>query len=449
MIQNKKQIIWRIIKDFLDKPLRKVFVRWKKIFFQEKIKKVYTIIWPRRAWKSYFCFQTIKNLIKNWVKKENILYFNIENDELDLKDINDLNLILNTFFEIVDFDINKKYYIFFDEIQEIQNWERFVRKILDNFENIQIVITWSSSKLLSKELATNLRWRSLLYEILPLSFEEVLDWKNLKKNYFSTDEEIKNNQLKSNFLNHWSFPEIVLSQNIIENKKILRDYLDLIFYKDIIERNNFKDIKKIKDFRKYLISFIWDFLSLKNIENNLNINYRTIQNWLEAFKDAFLIFELKKFDFSIFWHQRSISKIYLIDNWFYNLLFWDYKEDFWKLFENLIFLELRKKWFVENENIFYFKNKNFDIDFILFENGKIIPIQVCYELNSINFDREYTKFDKFLWKFWIKKWYLIYFENNFHWKLDSDLVDTLRFEDFQVSEPGLGKAPSISTSSIS
>lgn len=434
MIQNKKQIIWKIIKDFIQHPIKKTFPRKEKIIFTDKIRKVYTIIWPRRSWKSSFCFQTISELLKNWTKKENIIYFNIENDELEIKTTDNLNLILQIFFEISSFSKKEKYFIFLDEIQEVQNWEKFIRKILDNYENIEIIITWSSSKLLSKEIATNLRWRSLIYEILPLNFDEVLKWNKLDKKYFSTEEEVKFNQIKTNFLNSWSFPEIILNENIEENKKILRDYLDLIFYKDIIERNNFKEIKKIKDFRKYLINFIWDFFSSKKIEENLHLNYRTIQNWLEAFKDSFLIFEVKKFDFSISWQQKSISKIYLVDNWFYNLLFWQYKEDYWKLFENLVFLELRKKWFIENENIFYFKDKNFDIDFILFENWKILPIQVCYELNSENFEREYKKFDKFLEKFWIEKWYLIISENNFSWELFSEKIRVCKIEELKNFE---------------
>ena len=412
MIQNKKQIIWKIIKDFLQNPVKNIFPRKEKIKFNSKIRKVYTIIWPRRAWKSYFCFQTINDLLENWINKNQILYFNIENDEVDLENNDDLNLILNTFFEIVSFDKNKKYFIFFDEIQEIENWEKFVRKILDNFENIEIIITGSSSKLLSKEIATSLRWRSLVYEIFPLSFKEILIWNNLNLDFFSTQEQIKFNQLKENFLRNGSFPEIVLSNYNDDIQKILKDYLDLVFYKDIVERNNFKDIKKLKEFRKYLMSFIWDFFSYSKVEKELFLNYRTLQNWIWAFSDSFLIFELKKFSFSIWNQQRSNSKIYLVDNWFYNLLFWHYKEDLWKIFENLVFMELRKSWFIENENIFYFKEGNFDIDFILFKNWKILPIQVCYSLNKENYKREILQLEKFIKKFNLDKWYIVVFEED-------------------------------------
>ena len=429
-MQSKKQIIWRVIKDFLEKPLKNVFFREQEIIFQERLRKVYTIIWPRRAWKTYFCFQTISKLIDSWIKKENILYFNIENDELDLINTNDLNLILNTYFEIINFNRKDKYFVFLDEIQEIKSWERFVRKILDQFDNIQIVITWSSSKLLSKEIATNLRWRSLVYEIFPLNFNEILEFNALNLDFLSTEEYIKYNKIKNNYLKHGSFPEVILNEYNDETKKILRDYLDLIFYKDVIERNNFKEIKKVKDFRKYLISFIWDFFSSSKIEEFLKINYRTIQNWLKAFVDAFLIFEVKKFDFSILEQQKSNSKIYLIDNWFYSLLFGNYKQDFWKLFENLVFLELRKFWFLENENIFYYKDKIFDIDFILFRNWKIIPIQVCYELNKQNYKRELEDLEKFVEKFKLEKWILIVFDNNIENK--SDKVNIIWIEDMEI-----------------
>jgi len=426
-MQNKKEIIGSLIQDFLQKPIRRVLPRKQRIVFNKKLRKVHTVIWPRRAGKSYFCFQTISQFLKQGVKKEDILFFNLETDEVDIVDTRDLNLILEVFFEIVWYDEKRQYYIFLDEIQNIRWWEKFVRKVLDNFDNIELVITWSSSKLLSKEIATSLRWRSLIYEIFPLSFDEFLQWTDLKKKYLSTAEKIKFNRFKNNFLNWWSFPEIVIAEYSDEINKILKDYFDLIFYKDVIERYGFKDIKKLKDFRRYLLSFVGDFFSFSNIEKKLWVTYKTLQNWFEAFESAFLVFELKKFSFSILRQQRSNSKIYIVDNWFYTLLFGHYKQDWGKLFENLIFLELRKAWLIENENIFYYKDTSFDIDFMIFKNWKILPVQVVYTLTEENYEREVVKLQRFVEKFNLEKWLVVVFEGE---KRRSDNVEIVWFNDF-------------------
>ena len=426
-MQQKKEIVGRIIQDFLQKPVKKALPRKQKIVFDQRLRKVYTIIWPRRAGKSYFCYQTINQLLSSGVKKEDILFFNLETDELDLIWPQDLNLILEVFFEIVGYDEERQYYVFLDEIQNVKGWEKFVRKVLDRFDNIQLVITWSSSKLLSKEISTSLRWRSLVYEILPLDFEELLTWKKLKNKYLSTQERIKFNQFKNNFLKWGAFPEVVLIDYGEEAKKLLRDYLDLIFYKDVIERYGFKDIKKLKDFRKYLINFAADFFSFAEIENKLWVTYKTLQNWFEAFESAFLMFEIKKFSFSILRQQKSSSKIYIIDNGFYSLLFGHYKQDWGKLFENLVFLELRKKGLMPNENIFYYKDNSFDIDFVIFQHGKIIPLQIAYSLTDENYEREVLKLQKFVDKFHLEKWMVVVFEEWIKkiWKIEIIWFDKL------------------------
>ena len=100
-----------------------------------------------------------------------------------------------------------------------------------------------------------------------------------------------------------------------------------------------------------------------------------------------------------------------------------------RLFENSVFLELRKAWFVENENIFYYKDKDFDIDFILFNKWKIIPIQVCYELNEQNYDREVEKLEKFIEKFNLKTWYLVVFQDNLESEIENRNIEIIWLEE--------------------
>ena len=205
------------------------------------------------------------------------------------------------------------------------------------------------------------------------------------------------------------FPEIVLEKDEKIKLEFLQNYSDLIFYKDIIERYSFKNVKKIKLFKKLLISYMWDFINYSKLAEILTVEYNTILSWLDAFVDSYFVFELKNFDLSVRKQLKSFSKVFIIDNWFYTLNFKHYKQDFWKLFENFVFLELRKQWFKENENIFYFKKWKYDVDFLLMLDKPYL-INVVYQLTETNFEREVEKLNQVCEEFDVN-WILIYFEN--------------------------------------
>jgi len=421
---NKKEIISNIINSYLKNDLPTYYSRNKEFQFLSKVRKIYTIIWPRRTGKTYFLYQIIDNLLKTWVKKENTLYFFLERDDIFPIELKDLNVILETYFEIVWYDKSKKYYIFFDEIQEIKLWEKFATKIYNEFKNVELVLTWSSSKLLSKEIYTWLRWKSISESIFPLSIKEAYSflWFDLKN--ISLEEKFNINKFFKEFLNYWFFPEIVLEKEIYNKIKILDEYFDLIFYKDIVERNNFRNFTKLRKFRKIISSYITNFISISNISTLVWVSESVVNNWLEAFKDAYLLFELKNFDFSIWKMENSKSKIYLVDNWFYYLNFWDFKQDYWILFENFVFMEFKKLWFEENKNLFYFKNKEFDIDFLVFKDNKPVFIQVVYELNNDNFEREVKQLEKTKEKY-DGEVCVIYYENKLDFELEN--VNLVKF----------------------
>ena len=164
----KKDLITELLKDFHEKPLPDLIDRELNIILP-KTKKAITIIGPRRAGKTFFLFNMMKRL-KN-VDKSEMVYINLEDDRLLPLDINVLDSILRTYFEIYPQNRNKEVYLFLDEIQNVDDWEKFVRRVLDT-ENIIIFLTGSSSKLLAKEIATSMRGRAIHQIILPFSFRE-------------------------------------------------------------------------------------------------------------------------------------------------------------------------------------------------------------------------------------------------------------------------------------
>ncbi len=407
----KEKIIARLIKKYFQTPLDDFVSREKKFSFFSDLRKVYTIIGPRRAWKTFFVYQIIDQLLKKGVRKENTLYMYLENDELYPVEVSDLNLILEVYFKMVWFDKKQKYYVFFDEIQTVPNWQKFATKIYSEFKNIELILTGSTSSLLSSEIATWLRWKAIKTEILPLNFSEFLKFKNVFfDEYLTFEEEILLKQLISEALIYGMYPEIAKLNDLKEKILLLDDYFDLIFYKDIIERFNLKSFKKLKIFRKFLLSYMWNFINFLKLSKDVWADYNTILNWFDYFQQAFFVYELKNFDFSVGKQEKSQSKIYILDNWFYSLNFMDYKEDFWKLFENMVFMEFRKRWFKENQNIFYFKNNEFDIDFVLFDGTKVTLVQVVYELNKENYLREVQQLKKAMKKYGADG-YIVYFSN--------------------------------------
>ncbi len=172
-----------LIKDFHEKDLPEVIERDINIPTELPIKRAITLIGPRRSGKTYVMFQLIKHLTTK-IPKERILYVNFEDDRLVDANITDVRNMLNIYYEIYPENKTKKTYLFLDEIQNINKWETFVRAVMDT-ENTQIFISGSSSRMLSKEIATSLRGRTLTYRIMPFSFREILRAKNFtKKNFF-------------------------------------------------------------------------------------------------------------------------------------------------------------------------------------------------------------------------------------------------------------------------
>jgi len=164
-----KNIISQLIDDFHERKLPEPVIRNKE--FSEVKGKADVVIGMRRTGKTWFCYQKIKDLLAAGIKKEEILYLNFEDDRLLEFNVNNFQEILDVYFGKYPKHRTARCYFFFDEIQRIDQWEMFIRRLLDT-ENIQIFITGSSSKLLGSEIATSLRGRSLATEIFPFSFEE-------------------------------------------------------------------------------------------------------------------------------------------------------------------------------------------------------------------------------------------------------------------------------------
>ncbi len=370
-----KEIFKRLIKDFYETSI-KTFPR--EINIPLDTNKIISLVGIRRSGKSYLLFDLINKLRKKRLG-ENIIYINFEDDRLIGISVKDLEGLIEAYFELFPKKREEKIYIFLDEIQIVPDWEKFVRRVYDTL-NCNIFITGSSSKLMSKEIATSLRGRSITYEIFPLTFYEYLNFKKVKVDVYSSKNLSFIKSFFYSYIKEGGFPEIALEKSKDVKTRILRDYVDLIVYRDIIERYKIKNLNLLKFLIKYIFSNPATLCSFNKLYNNLkSMGYKvskdTLFDYFEYLNEAYAAFLVPIFKSSIKEEMRNPKKIYIADNGF-NLIFdSSFSENFSKLYENLVFLHLRRKY----KEIYYFK-KNKEVDFFI--SGNKLLINVSYEIND-------------------------------------------------------------------
>ena len=377
-----RETIVEIIRDYQEMDLPDLIKRNIDIPLDLRIKRAISIIGPRRAGKTYTMFQLMKILLERGVGRDRMLYINFEDYRLEGINYIDLKKIVEIYYEMYPENSRLKVWFFLDEIQNVGGWEKVVRNIMDRW-NIQIFLSGSSSKLLSREIATQLRGRTLTYIVYPFSFKEFLRARNFRiEKYMSSYEKNRLLNLLNEYLVYGGYPEAVIERE--RRMKILREIWDVTIARDIIDRWRIRNIRALKlliralrKSREFSIHKFYRYL--KSL--GLKISKNTLYNYIEYLNDSLILYLLKKYSPSYRDIEMSIPKIFFVDNGLYMA-----EESISKLMENPVFMELRRRNYVENEKLFYWKNSfGREIDFIVLD-GELI--QVCYELTYENRDRE-------------------------------------------------------------
>ncbi|MCL5101481.1 MAG: ATP-binding protein [Candidatus Parvarchaeota archaeon] len=350
---------------------------------------VTVIVGARRVGKTYSVLNFLLNKLK--LKDSDFLYLNLEDAELDgftNKDILDaVNIHHQVYGKLPSF-------IYMDEPQVVKNWEKAVYSLHEK-KIFKIIITGSSSKLLSKEIATSLRGRTLTYFVYPLSFKEYLLFKGITKNGNSLLSDSVKNQIiheLSAYLTVGSLPDVVTNPNV--SSKFYNDYIDLIIFRDIIERFGIKNISVIRFVIKSFITSFSKQMSVHSMYNSLKgsgqkVSKKTLYSYVSLLEDAYFAFQLKKFNFSDKKSELSIPKIYLND-WGVASTVLNLEGELSRAMENAVFIELKRRQ-PENGKIYYSDLGN-EIDFITSEKGKISRIiQVTYISNKSEIKKRETQ----------------------------------------------------------
>ncbi|KAA0004433.1 MAG: ATP-binding protein [Thermoplasmata archaeon] len=347
----------------------KVVPRDLKVRFTKNF--IASIIGPRRAGKTFFLYDLIK---ERKLKESEFCFVNFE-EPVEIKDPLKLPFLHQEIYG------KEPKFLFFDEIQELRNWEKVIYSLYEK-KRYFISITGSSSKLLSKEIVTQLRGRTISYFIYPFSFSEILRVKEVKTEEILSAYKIsKIKNLLMNCLNKGCFPDIVL-ENILPSI-FFRDYFTLIIFKDMMERYGIRKRYLLEFFLKSLISSFSKGFSINKIFNtlksqNVKSSKTTLYNFQKIVEDVGFAFLLKKYEKSLRKIEMSIPKVYIVDNGIASFL--EGKVEMGKLMENFVFLELVKRGFEPNREIFYWKDyQQREVDFVLKKGSKAKQlVQVTY-----------------------------------------------------------------------
>lgn len=383
-------LIKEIISDFHERNLPDYTRRMFDLTCLEN--KIRCLTGIRRSGKTFTFYQLIYDLLEQGIEKQRILLIDFEDERLLPLSVSDLSTILNTYYEMFPAFKEQKVYLFFDEIQNIDNWEKFIRRILDS-ETVQINITGSSSKLSSKEIATALRGRTLTYEIFPFSFAEFLRFKNIPDNINSSKGRSHIVNAFETYLFTGGFPEVAgVSEEF--RLKILQEYLNMILYRDLIERHDIRNHSLIKYLLKFLLANNANPFSVhKFYMDSKSQGYRcskdTLHSYLSYLEDAYCFSLVPVFSESERKKQVNYRKIYAADHGLVTAISSRRTYSTGHLLECMVYNHLRRKY--DREQIYYYKTlKGQEIDFLTLKKDDVKElIQVCETVADPNTkDRE-------------------------------------------------------------
>ncbi len=400
----KKEILKQVIKDFQNAELPRLFHRHLDIPFDTG--KIITITGARRSGKTYFLFQSIEKLLARGCNKNRIIYINFEDERFDFTS-DELDLILQAYIELYPTVDLKDVHFFFDEIQNIDKWDLFVRRIHDSISK-HIYITGSNSKLLSKEISTSLRGRALPFEMYPLNFKEYLEFNQVDTDYHSTKNRGTIRHYLERFQQYGGFPEVLFLDDSLKDKT-LQEYFNTMLFRDLVERYEIKQVHVLKYFLKRLFASITKSVSTNKIYNELKsqgikISKNILYDFMESVENIYMVIVLKKYEAAVVKQELAEKKVYAVDNGLINAVTYHFSEDKGKLLENLIAVELMKC----GRKIYFYKNAG-ECDFIWIDKDKILmAIQVCLTLKTPGtFQREIRGLVLACEKYGLKKGYIV------------------------------------------
>ncbi len=345
-------------------------------------KEIMPITGCRRSGKTTLMYITIQQLLHNdnkfdTVNKENILFIKCDDERVDPEGL--IEDARAKHQEI--FNPEGRTYLFLDEIQDIDDWDKTVKRIYDLNEEVKIFL--SGSRLLKSELAPSLAGRFVYFDVFPFSFGEFLRARNLEiETEQRADLLSKKNEIKHylrEYIRWGGFPEIVLEEDEEKKKELLKFYSDSILYRDVIKRSGINKPEKVERLKSYLLSNFTNLLNYNKIANRLDLSPDTVREYIHHMEESYFAFSVPLFSYSVKKQQINPKKIYSIDNGLRNAAGFKFSDDLGRLYENTVFLRLYRNY----DEIYYWRDQDSEVDFLIKEDDSIKRlIQVCYDISK-------------------------------------------------------------------
>jgi predicted AAA+ superfamily ATPase len=359
---------------------KEVFEHKKNLIFRDinldnyiTSRQVIVITGVRRCGKSSLLF-LIKQ--KMDLAEGDYCYFNFD-DERVVAETDILDKLLSIHREIY----GKNPILFFDEIQNVTNWEKFVNRVYE--QGIKVFITGSNANLLSSEIATSLTGRNLSIELLPFSFKEILLFKEIEYNLNKLSSALKSQIIGAfdQYMEQGGFPLVVKENNL----ELLNQYFQDILYRDIIARYRLSQVDELRQMAIYFFANTAKLFSYSTLQKITGIkSLSTVKDYLGFYNQSYLFFYLHKFDFSVKKQMMNSRKAFSIDPGLNNRIGFNFSENKGRILENIVFIELKRR----NCEFYYYSGKN-ECDFIIMQGTQLKQaIQVSYLINQENIERE-------------------------------------------------------------
>ncbi len=342
-----------------------------------KTNMILSILGVRRSGKSFIMRQIVKTLIDSGLDSKETLIINFEDRRFKDFSENVLDEILDTYLEFIKPDSVP--YIFVDEVQLVDKWERWARTI-NELQKAKLIVSGSTSQIISKELATTLTGRHLDLKVFPLGFNEFLKFKKVEiKNFLDIiNKKIELRRSFREYAQYGGFPEVVLGES---KNEILISYFEDILTKDIVKRFSVKKIDKLEALAKFYLTNISNSITFNSLGRALKISKDTVEKYSWYLENAFLFFFIKRFSYSLKEQDNSPRKVYSLDVGLSNAMGFRFSENFGKVMENIAALELLRR-AAQNPlmEIYYWKDvSGKEVDFVVKEGIEVKGlIQVTY-----------------------------------------------------------------------
>ncbi len=383
ILMRKEEIIsilsdWNFWGKGLDTGRERAFYLNRILSFLEGVEKVVSVYGVRRSGKSFLLRQVAKNLSEK-LGKESVLYVNFEEARFGSNGIKILVEIYDAYREFIRPD--KKPLLILDEVQEIKEWERFVRSLHEKNE-AKLIVSGSSAKLMSEELATLLSGRDIPIEIFPLSFREFLEFKGGEVNS-EKDVVIKKFEIIQKLREYFEFggfPEIVLEDNEEKKKAILKRYFETILVKDVERKFKVRERNKLEFLANFYITNVSSPITYTSVSKTLSMPKKTVERFSSYLATSRALFFVSRFSPTLKEQERAARKVYSIDAGMSNAVGFKIFENYGKTMENIVAVELLRRFSTSpTVKIYYLKINEKEVDFVLKEGLGIRQlIQVSY-----------------------------------------------------------------------